>query len=161
MGTIAVLTTRRYVSQLEFHRYWSLKESYIKAIGDGIGFGLQRMSFVSAPELLTEDPSDGSASRCAGMMTPKGLSLSAASGFQPLSPPFLLHSVHVSATLDVDGQRIHGWILEQAMLDDVHPVAVAVEPGGEPVEHPLFSRLDMADVLAELGTGRRRRAGDG
>ena len=43
----------RHPLQLEFYRYWSLKESYIKATGDGIGFGLQRLSFFSAPELLT------------------------------------------------------------------------------------------------------------
>ncbi|KAJ4787060.1 L-aminoadipate-semialdehyde dehydrogenase-phosphopantetheinyl transferase [Rhynchospora pubera] len=29
----------------EFYRYWSLKESYVKAIGAGLGFGLNRLEF--------------------------------------------------------------------------------------------------------------------
>ena len=36
---------------MEFHRYWALKESYIKATGQGIGFGLPRLNFVSCSDL--------------------------------------------------------------------------------------------------------------
>jgi 4'-phosphopantetheinyl transferase len=43
-----------HLQLLEFHRYWALKESYVKATGDGIGFGLQRMSFFCTPELHTK-----------------------------------------------------------------------------------------------------------
>eukprot|EP00049_Salpingoeca_infusionum_P013000 m.241787 g.241787 ORF g.241787 m.241787 type:complete len:326 (+) comp15328_c0_seq5:128-1105(+) len=32
---------------LEFYRYWCLKESYIKAVGIGLGMDLQRLSFVA------------------------------------------------------------------------------------------------------------------
>lgn len=36
-----------------FHRYWSLKESYIKAIGTGLGLegGVKTLSFTSDPDL--------------------------------------------------------------------------------------------------------------
>ncbi|XP_033111871.1 L-aminoadipate-semialdehyde dehydrogenase-phosphopantetheinyl transferase-like [Anneissia japonica] len=37
-----------------FYRHWCLKESYIKAIGIGLGFDLQRISF--KPETLTLSP---------------------------------------------------------------------------------------------------------
>ncbi|XP_030055232.1 L-aminoadipate-semialdehyde dehydrogenase-phosphopantetheinyl transferase isoform X1 [Microcaecilia unicolor] len=37
-------------SQLDmFYRYWALKESFIKAIGVGIGFNLQRIEFNASP----------------------------------------------------------------------------------------------------------------
>eukprot|EP00045_Choanoeca_perplexa_P013673 m.155559 g.155559 ORF g.155559 m.155559 type:complete len:283 (-) comp16421_c0_seq5:3394-4242(-) len=35
----------------EFYVHWALKESYVKAAGTGIGFGLQRISFTSSPHL--------------------------------------------------------------------------------------------------------------
>ncbi|KAF3847823.1 hypothetical protein F7725_020851 [Dissostichus mawsoni] len=37
-----------------FYRHWALKESFIKAIGTGLGFNLQRVEFHLAPELLTQ-----------------------------------------------------------------------------------------------------------
>ncbi|EGD73258.1 hypothetical protein PTSG_04971 [Salpingoeca rosetta] len=36
---------------LEFYRYWTLKESYIKAIGLGLRMDLQRLQFASDPRL--------------------------------------------------------------------------------------------------------------
>ncbi|KAI4384083.1 hypothetical protein MLD38_009850 [Melastoma candidum] len=30
---------------IEFYRYWSLKEAYVKAVGTGVGFGLERLEF--------------------------------------------------------------------------------------------------------------------
>ncbi|XP_007563074.1 L-aminoadipate-semialdehyde dehydrogenase-phosphopantetheinyl transferase isoform X2 [Poecilia formosa] len=36
-----------------FYRHWTLKESFIKAIGTGLGFNLQRAEFHLSPELLT------------------------------------------------------------------------------------------------------------
>ncbi|XP_028320757.1 L-aminoadipate-semialdehyde dehydrogenase-phosphopantetheinyl transferase isoform X2 [Gouania willdenowi] len=36
-----------------FYRHWALKESFIKAIGTGLGFNLQRVEFHLSPELLT------------------------------------------------------------------------------------------------------------
>ncbi|XP_068174148.1 L-aminoadipate-semialdehyde dehydrogenase-phosphopantetheinyl transferase [Antennarius striatus] len=36
-----------------FHRHWALKESFIKAIGTGLGFNLQRVEFHVSPERLT------------------------------------------------------------------------------------------------------------
>ncbi|KAF6720884.1 L-aminoadipate-semialdehyde dehydrogenase-phosphopantetheinyl transferase [Oryzias melastigma] len=35
-----------------FHRHWTLKESFIKAIGTGLGFNLQRVEFHLSPEPL-------------------------------------------------------------------------------------------------------------
>ncbi|XP_010785816.1 L-aminoadipate-semialdehyde dehydrogenase-phosphopantetheinyl transferase [Notothenia coriiceps] len=37
-----------------FYRHWALKESFIKAIGTGLGFNLQRVEFHLAPEQLTQ-----------------------------------------------------------------------------------------------------------
>lgn len=37
-----------------FYRRWALKESFIKAIGTGLGFNLQRVEFHLSPETLTE-----------------------------------------------------------------------------------------------------------
>ncbi|XP_056139992.1 L-aminoadipate-semialdehyde dehydrogenase-phosphopantetheinyl transferase [Lampris incognitus] len=37
-----------------FYRHWALKESFIKAIGTGLGFNLQRVEFHLSSELLTE-----------------------------------------------------------------------------------------------------------
>ncbi|XP_043976122.1 L-aminoadipate-semialdehyde dehydrogenase-phosphopantetheinyl transferase isoform X1 [Gambusia affinis] len=37
-----------------FYRHWTLKESFIKAIGTGLGFNLQRAEFHLSPELLTQ-----------------------------------------------------------------------------------------------------------
>jgi phosphopantetheinyl transferase len=39
--------------QRSFYVHWALKESYVKATGAGIGFGLPRISFQSAPQLDT------------------------------------------------------------------------------------------------------------
>ncbi|XP_068441346.1 L-aminoadipate-semialdehyde dehydrogenase-phosphopantetheinyl transferase isoform X2 [Clinocottus analis] len=36
-----------------FYRHWALKESFIKAIGTGLGFNLQRVEFHLSPEPLT------------------------------------------------------------------------------------------------------------
>ncbi|KAM4567127.1 L-aminoadipate-semialdehyde dehydrogenase-phosphopantetheinyl transferase [Odontesthes bonariensis] len=37
-----------------FYRHWALKESFIKAIGTGLGFNLQRVEFHLASEALTQ-----------------------------------------------------------------------------------------------------------
>ncbi|XP_037124112.1 L-aminoadipate-semialdehyde dehydrogenase-phosphopantetheinyl transferase isoform X1 [Syngnathus acus] len=37
-----------------FYRHWALKESFIKAIGTGLGFNLQRLEFHLSPEDLTQ-----------------------------------------------------------------------------------------------------------
>lgn len=37
-----------------FYRHWALKESFIKAIGTGLGFNLQRVEFRLSPEPLTQ-----------------------------------------------------------------------------------------------------------
>uniref|UniRef100_A0A8C6TWQ1 L-aminoadipate-semialdehyde dehydrogenase-phosphopantetheinyl transferase n=1 Tax=Neogobius melanostomus TaxID=47308 RepID=A0A8C6TWQ1_9GOBI len=37
-----------------FYRHWALKESFIKAIGTGLGFNLQRVEFHVSPETLTQ-----------------------------------------------------------------------------------------------------------
>ncbi|XP_047451088.1 L-aminoadipate-semialdehyde dehydrogenase-phosphopantetheinyl transferase [Mugil cephalus] len=37
-----------------FYRHWALKESFIKAIGTGLGFNLQRVEFHLSPEPLTQ-----------------------------------------------------------------------------------------------------------
>lgn len=37
-----------------FYRHWALKESFIKAIGTGLGFNLQRVEFHLTPEPITE-----------------------------------------------------------------------------------------------------------
>ncbi|KAJ8280441.1 hypothetical protein GJAV_G00054600 [Gymnothorax javanicus] len=37
-----------------FHRHWTLKESFIKAIGTGLGFDLQRVEFHISPVLMQE-----------------------------------------------------------------------------------------------------------
>lgn len=37
-----------------FYRHWALKESFIKAIGTGLGFNLQRVEFHLSSELLTQ-----------------------------------------------------------------------------------------------------------
>ncbi|XP_036817323.1 L-aminoadipate-semialdehyde dehydrogenase-phosphopantetheinyl transferase isoform X2 [Oncorhynchus mykiss] len=37
-----------------FYRHWALKESFIKAIGTGLGFNLQRAEFHLSPEPITE-----------------------------------------------------------------------------------------------------------
>ncbi|CAL1570302.1 unnamed protein product [Knipowitschia caucasica] len=39
-----------------FYRHWALKESFIKAIGTGLGFNLQRVEFHLSSEPLTQDP---------------------------------------------------------------------------------------------------------
>ncbi|XP_056906680.1 L-aminoadipate-semialdehyde dehydrogenase-phosphopantetheinyl transferase [Takifugu flavidus] len=38
-----------------FYRHWALKESFIKAIGTGLGFNLQRLEFHLSSEALTQD----------------------------------------------------------------------------------------------------------
>ncbi|CAL8350760.1 unnamed protein product [Lota lota] len=38
-----------------FYRHWALKESFIKAIGTGLGFNLQRAEFHLSPQPVTED----------------------------------------------------------------------------------------------------------
>ncbi|XP_070826924.1 L-aminoadipate-semialdehyde dehydrogenase-phosphopantetheinyl transferase [Chaetodon trifascialis] len=38
-----------------FYRHWALKESFIKAIGTGLGFNLQRVEFHLCSEPLTQD----------------------------------------------------------------------------------------------------------
>ncbi|XP_039986679.1 L-aminoadipate-semialdehyde dehydrogenase-phosphopantetheinyl transferase [Xiphias gladius] len=38
-----------------FYRHWALKESFIKAIGTGLGFNLQRVEFHLSSEPLTQD----------------------------------------------------------------------------------------------------------
>eukprot|EP01147_Barroeca_monosierra_P003969 gene3970-6426_t len=40
----------------EFYRYWSLKESYIKAIGVGLHLDLQRLEFTSDDALTSKSP---------------------------------------------------------------------------------------------------------
>jgi phosphopantetheinyl transferase len=40
--------------QQEFYVHWALKESYVKAAGTGVGFGLQRISFVSSSKLMSD-----------------------------------------------------------------------------------------------------------
>ncbi|KAB5550081.1 hypothetical protein PHYPO_G00049610 [Pangasianodon hypophthalmus] len=37
-----------------FHRHWALKESFIKAIGSGLGFNLQRVEFHISPNQMQE-----------------------------------------------------------------------------------------------------------
>ncbi|MEQ2217818.1 hypothetical protein XENOCAPTIV_023372 [Xenoophorus captivus] len=37
-----------------FYRHWTLKESFIKAIGTGLGFNVQRVEFHLSPEPLTQ-----------------------------------------------------------------------------------------------------------
>ncbi|CAG6004541.1 unnamed protein product [Menidia menidia] len=37
-----------------FYRHWALKESFIKAIGTGLGFNLQRVEFHLSPEVLMQ-----------------------------------------------------------------------------------------------------------
>ncbi|KAM4627255.1 L-aminoadipate-semialdehyde dehydrogenase-phosphopantetheinyl transferase [Polymixia lowei] len=37
-----------------FYRHWALKESFIKAIGTGLGFNLQRVEFHLSPEPITQ-----------------------------------------------------------------------------------------------------------
>ena len=41
----------------KFFHYWTLKESYIKAVGIGLGMDLQRIEFVSDPNLRIGGPS--------------------------------------------------------------------------------------------------------
>jgi 4'-phosphopantetheinyl transferase len=41
--------------QLEFYRFWSLKESYIKAVGVGLGMDLQTLEFTSSPIVKKEE----------------------------------------------------------------------------------------------------------
>ncbi|CAL8336024.1 unnamed protein product, partial [Boreogadus saida] len=38
-----------------FYRHWALKESFIKAIGTGLGFNLQRAEFHLSPQPVTEE----------------------------------------------------------------------------------------------------------
>jgi len=42
-----------------FYEFWALKESYIKAVGVGLGFPLQRISFTRAPPHLATAAVDG------------------------------------------------------------------------------------------------------
>ncbi|KAM3616245.1 uncharacterized protein V6R79_014986 [Siganus canaliculatus] len=44
-----------YQQLAAFHRHWALKESFIKAIGTGLGFNLQRVEFHLPSEPLTQD----------------------------------------------------------------------------------------------------------
>ncbi|KAF7657699.1 hypothetical protein LDENG_00023040 [Lucifuga dentata] len=44
-----------YQQLATFYRHWALKESFIKAIGTGLGFNLQRVEFHLSPEPLTQD----------------------------------------------------------------------------------------------------------
>ncbi|KAK7097384.1 L-aminoadipate-semialdehyde dehydrogenase-phosphopantetheinyl transferase-like [Littorina saxatilis] len=53
-------TVRRYQDDMEqlkaFYRYWCLKESFVKALGTGIGFEVSRLDFNTArKELSTKD----------------------------------------------------------------------------------------------------------
>eukprot|EP00730_Choanoeca_flexa_P017441 TRINITY_DN8406_c0_g1_i4.p1 TRINITY_DN8406_c0_g1~~TRINITY_DN8406_c0_g1_i4.p1 ORF type:complete len:148 (+),score=26.31 TRINITY_DN8406_c0_g1_i4:248-691(+) len=40
----------------EFYVHWALKESYVKASGEGVGLGLQRISFTSCLKTTDREP---------------------------------------------------------------------------------------------------------
>ena len=81
-----------------FYRNWTLKESFTKAIGIGLGFDLQRIEFRALP-LAPVGGVDG--------------------GADGASPRFEVW---------VDGRHRAEWAFVCATLDDAHPITVALGP---------------------------------
>ncbi|KAH3761155.1 4'-phosphopantetheinyl transferase superfamily protein [Pelomyxa schiedti] len=123
-----------------FYTFWCLKESYIKAVGIGLGFDLQRASFT----LL----SDEAQAECTGTGTPhspddcfdddyffyggseddeEALLRSSSGEFGARKPRRAAGERH-RATLKIDGVEQISWRFDVEWLDPVHMTAVARGP---------------------------------
>jgi phosphopantetheine--protein transferase-like protein len=104
-----------------FYQHWCLKESYIKAVGVGLGLegGLERLSFASDPDMAALADASSSAN---ATVAPSG------SGGVPASP--LAGRVWGGARGTLDGADLAppAWWLEEAFLDASHCVATILAP---------------------------------
>mmetsp|Transcript_1538 Transcript_1538/g.2546 ORF Transcript_1538/g.2546 Transcript_1538/m.2546 type:complete len:428 (-) Transcript_1538:131-1414(-) len=95
-----------------FNLYWSLKEAFIKAIGQGLGYNLKEVEF--------------------DVNLVGGMSLSVAL-LNPTS------DVQGSATVRVRGQLRHDWRMDFHALDDTHVLSIARGPLSDAL--PSFQQL--------------------
>jgi len=94
-----------------FMKFWCLKESYIKAIGIGLGLELQDFFFHQ---------------KFAGENTHK-------------KDEFILHQKETDAEVCVKNVWLKDWIFKQTKIDIEHPVAIAYGPPKESL--PTFLSL--------------------
>ena len=111
-----------------FYRNWTLKESFTKAIGIGLGFDLQRIEFRALP------------------LAPVGGVDGDADGVRPRFEVW------------VDGRRRAEWAFVCATLDDAHPITVAIGPWFATVDEHCarFAAPPAADEPASAARGQDR-----
>ncbi|KAH0625155.1 hypothetical protein JD844_033313 [Phrynosoma platyrhinos] len=125
-----------------FHRHWALKESFIKAIGVGLGFSLQRIEFNVSPVQLE-----------VGKTYTETIML--LDGEEEKEWTFEQYQIKK----DLHGALIILFANQETRLDDYHHVAVALEKPrvfdkkcGEvfttDVTQPAFTELTFEDLVA-------------
>ena len=109
--TTATLQDNLEMSQLrQFYKHWALKESYIKAVGIGLGFELSRAEFRYVHPTIEETNNDQAHTRIQDS---------------------------TKATMYVDGQLQSEWSFDIYEPDNEHCVVVALGPFTEATPHFL------------------------
>jgi 4'-phosphopantetheinyl transferase len=122
---------------INFTRLWCLKESYIKAIGLGLAFKLQRIDF-KFPERHKWD----------------------------VSTSTLRESVLDETTVMLDGQPATDWRFHETALDDEHIVALAYNISGTDTHGQLlpckdtFQELSIQSIVESLSPLREANHDD-
>jgi 4'-phosphopantetheinyl transferase len=104
-----------------FFRFWCLKESYVKGLGTGLGWDLQRLSFVLKSEW--QRPSAAASATPPRAVTPPV-------GHAPLGATprvALTNDIIKDTQLYIDSELATDWAFEETLLDRDHCVTTALK----------------------------------
>ena len=109
-----------------FFRFWTLKESFVKADGDGLAWDLQRLSFEVFKNSFQKD------------------------NYSPKN-----NNVICDSELSIDGQLVKNWHFQESMLDPDHWVSTAFKNSPFTIsdttkEAPRFEHLICEHILKDL-----------